>query len=131
MKTCTQCKIMQPLSNYYKNRKRLGSCCKTCHKSNTKRTYEEKVAIVNNYKRNKGCAKCKDRRAYVLVFHHTDPKEKDYAISDKTRAPLSQLMKEINKCVVLCANCHIEFHHLERQDDLTIKNYLFQTRRDG
>ena len=45
----------------------------------------------------------------ALEFHHIDPKEKDFTISGKSWS-FDRLKKEVDKCVLVCANCHIEIH---------------------
>jgi hypothetical protein len=47
----------------------------------------------------------------ALEFHHTDPDGKDFSISNKgvTRS-WEKIKKEIDKCVLVCANCHREIH---------------------
>lgn len=54
-----------------------------------------------------GYFKCGD----ALDFHHIDPKQKDFSLSVKglTRS-WDKIQKEIDKCVLLCANCHREVH---------------------
>ena len=38
---------------------------------------------------------------------------------------LDSVFDEIEKCIVLCANCHREFHYLnKRNPDLTLEAYL-------
>ena len=46
-----------------------------------------------------------------LSFHHLNPKEKDFDLSSRglTRS-WERIKKEIDKCVLLCANCHMEIH---------------------
>lgn len=46
---------------------------------------------------------------YALEFHHRDPKQKSFGISSSgsTRA-WARVKKELDKCVLLCANCHRE-----------------------
>ena len=45
----------------------------------------------------------------ALELHHIDPKEKSFGIGDKgyTRA-WSIVKQELDKCILLCANCHRE-----------------------
>ena len=47
----------------------------------------------------------------ALEFHHIDPSEKDFGISSKgyTRS-WERVKEEIDRCVLLCANCHREVH---------------------
>lgn len=45
----------------------------------------------------------------ALQFHHMDPEEKDFTVSAKSYA-YERLKKEVDKCVLLCSNCHIEVH---------------------
>lgn len=54
-----------------------------------------------------GYSKCKR----ALSFHHKDPKKKDFGLSDGgiTRS-WEKTRKEIDKCVLLCMNCHMEVH---------------------
>jgi predicted HNH restriction endonuclease len=32
--------------------------------------------------------------------------------------------EELKKCIPICSNCHREFHYLEKQNNITIKEYL-------
>jgi hypothetical protein len=48
-----------------------------------------------------------DKSMVALDFHHIDPTTKDYRIAHLTNlACTSERLKELDKCVVLCANCH-------------------------
>ena len=58
------------------------------------------------------CERCGyDRCADALEFHHRDPDQKDFSISSKgyTRS-WERVKMEMDKCVMLCANCHRELH---------------------
>jgi hypothetical protein len=43
-----------------------------------------------------------------LDFHHTDPRAKEFKISQMRTIP--RLKAEIAKCIVICANCHRKGH---------------------
>lgn len=58
-----------------------------------------------------GYAKCLD----ALEFHHTNPAEKDFAISSQWNQPWCEIEAELRKCVLLCANCHREAHSYTRK----------------
>jgi len=59
-----------------------------------------------------GCEICSYTRCIeALEFHHLDPTKKDFGISAKGYSRSWEKAKvEIEKCVLLCANCHREFH---------------------
>ena len=80
--------------------------------------------FIQEYKQNCSCSKCNDTRSYVLDFHHTDPTKKDFNIGDATKHGLEKIKQELEKCVPLCRNCHSEFHYFEKENNLTIKDYL-------
>ena len=50
-----------------------------------------------------------DRYAGALQFHHVDPAEKSFSLSERGLArSLVKARAEVAKCVLLCANCHAE-----------------------
>ena len=58
------------------------------------------------------CEVCSYNRCIdALEFHHKNSSAKDFSISEKgyTRS-WSKVKEELNKCMLLCANCHREFH---------------------
>ena len=48
----------------------------------------------------------------ALHFHHLDPNTKSFGISDYLKSPSKNkdVYEEVEKCVILCANCHAEYH---------------------
>jgi hypothetical protein len=58
------------------------------------------------------CSECGYKRCpEALEFHHLDPKEKDFTISDRGYSQSwKKIQAELDKCVMLCANCHREVH---------------------
>ena len=78
-------------------------------------------ALTNSYKTFLGCALCGyDNNAAALEFHHVDPKAKDFSVAQFSQIGQGfegdgELITEMNKCMVLCANCHREVHQLVGQ----------------
>ena len=53
-----------------------------------------------------------DKVIGALEFHHLIPEEKEYGISAKgTCHDIEKDLKEIQKCILVCANCHREIHN--------------------
>ena len=50
-----------------------------------------------------------DKCDRALQFHHKNPKEKDFQISGKSLS-FKNLKNEVDKCILVCANCHCEIH---------------------
>lgn len=131
-KICYKCKKELPVEFFEKNRTRkdgLQSACKKCKKEYIKEHYLKNKQIYldrslkknkelrewfEEYKQNLSCEKCGDRRWYVLEFHHKNPEEKDLAVSQLVTYGKNRILKEISKCIVLCANCHREHHYLNK-----------------
>lgn len=71
---------------------------------------DEKWALVHKYKMS-GCNRCSEGRFACLEFHHIEPKNKLFQIAYGVRNKSIKLLQaEIDKCEVLCSNCH-KLHH--------------------
>lgn len=58
------------------------------------------------------CDKCgKDWHPAVFEFHHENPKEKDRDPAQALQMSWDNFKKELDKCRLLCANCHRMVHH--------------------
>lgn len=69
------------------------------------------------------CEKCGyNHNIAALDFHHLNPKEKEFAIDLRkfSNMSLEKLQKELDKCILVCANCHRELHN----PDLTITSVI-------
>jgi hypothetical protein len=126
-KVCSKCGVEKSVTEYHKNgfdrqgnQKYRGYCKECANKRETER-YWEKRAFVDAQRT--CCIKCGETRSYVLDFHHIDSDNKDFTIGKMKRGSTEVLQAEIDKCVCLCANCHREFHHLEK-NGMTLEDYL-------
>ena len=78
---------------------------------------QRKVKAVE-YKGGK-CEKCGyNKYPDVLEFHHLDPSQKEANWSKMRLWGEKRLLTELDKCVLLCANCHRETHY-ELREGLT------------
>lgn len=67
------------------------------------------------YKDYFSCSYCSEDRNPALQFHHEVPANKIDNISDMANRGYSKkaILQEMNKCEVICANCHAVKHHSE------------------
>ena len=57
-----------------------------------------------------------DKCINALDFHHLNPNEKDFCISNYMVLSFDKLKKEVDKCILVCANCHREIHAKENEE---------------
>ena len=72
----------------------------------------EKIRLLAVAHKGSRCQVCGyDKCIEALEFHHLDPRQKDFGISYKgyTRS-WARVKEEVDKCALLCANCHREVH---------------------
>lgn len=76
---------------------------------------KEKQKWWREYKSTLSCKICGVSHPAVLDFHHKDKDVKDNILSRLVQNNYSKenIMKEIEKCDVLCANCHRILHFNE------------------
>ena len=82
----------------------------------------EKAKWFFEYKSTLQCA-CGENHPACIGFHHRNPLEKEGDVSAFVHAGYSKetILKEIAKCDVMCANCHMKKHWQERMDEGTAK----------
>ena len=67
----------------------------------------------STFKNTLKCTQCGFKHPAALDFHHTNPAEKENLVSKLVSdGRYRAAMKEVKKCIVLCANCH-RVHHYE------------------
>lgn len=88
-------KTITPKSSY---------CCVKTHRANIK-------TELIKYKGGK-CEICGyDKCNQALDFHHLNPEEKDFNISQSNiYKDLTKLKLEVDKCILVCCRCHREIH---------------------
>ena len=46
----------------------------------------------------------------ALTAHHLDPSKKDFSLVGWASMNTVNIINEMKKCILLCMNCHMEFH---------------------
>lgn len=108
---CSKCGEDDPI-NFYGKMRRI---CKDCFNSRVcDRSIENKLAAVEYM--GGCCIRCGYKTYYgALEFHHRDPNVKDFTFNNLRLRRWRSIIKELDKCDCLCANCHREVHHELRQ----------------
>lgn len=112
---CTQCnQIKEEINKNFYERKdgKYHSFCRQCFNQMSANSQRERKRWAVEYKGGK-CGTCGYNKCLAaLEFHHLDPTKKDFQpakLFSQNKA-LSVIQKELDKCVLLCANCHREVH---------------------
>lgn len=120
MKICKNCEKEKELTEFYTQQQKgkegqvwkyYDSYCKTCRtKYQSERSIEIKQKAIDYLG-----GKCQDCGLIdipcVYDFHHLDPSEKELAFGSRGGKSFETLKKELDKCVLLCANCHRKRHN--------------------
>ena len=72
----------------------------------------QRARIIELFKKKQGgkCSICGyDKYLGALDFHHEEPNSKEFTISNMDFR-MDVIEAEVEKCVLLCSNCHREFH---------------------
>lgn len=126
MKICVRCKKEKDLSEFRKRNKDTEVRISYCHKcwkdystehyrtkgrqyylDSNKERRKRNRQFVFDYLKDHPCEECGENRIAALQFDHIDPSTKDFTIGRKAHiSSLDRVKKEMEKCRVLCANCH-------------------------
>lgn len=129
MKKCTLCLKPKSLDEFPRNKQTKDgryAHCKKCHSKTMRDSYHRDpdakledckrrrralIEITSEIKSKSGCKLCSESDPCCLDFHHSDPTKKDVTIALLvTRKSKEKMLKEIEKCVIVCANCHRKLH---------------------
>ena len=79
------------------------------HKEETKKYRKEdkqRKKLFIRATKSKGCVICGEKDYRCLDFHHRKREEKECNVSQIRTRGIGAIVKEIEKCDILCANCH-------------------------
>jgi len=122
-KYCSKCNKEKSADEFHINSKNkkdgLSSWCKICQKEHKKQDYiKNKSRYIETFKRNTKwwfdikknlkCERCGFNHPAALDFHHKDPYQKEFILGGRNsyKKNETKILKEMEKCEVLCSNCH-------------------------
>lgn len=124
MKTCHKCKKVKTEDSFYRGRRE----CKDCIRERIRSDYnKDPKNHANNSKRRRNARKieciaykggvCEDCggtfHPAAFDFHHKNEAEKEFDIGSKLSGSMVVLRPELDKCLLLCSNCHRVRHFVE------------------
>lgn len=132
-KLCGKCQTEKDVEEFYRRGKTgrqpwCKTCCATRHtayyQADPERAYRNRTnrrksmrEWFNTIKESLTCNRCSENHPATLQFHHTDPEEKELALAEMLTNGYSKerVLKEMEKCEVLCANCHTKEHYQQEK----------------
>lgn len=113
---CSRCGVVKPIiGGFYSDPKKKR--CRTCLQAETVERVRKRMDYINAYKMARGCADCGwCEHPHALEFDHRPGEEKiDDVTKFRLRGTVADLIAEMKKCDVVCANCH-RIRTAERRD---------------
>ena len=112
-----KCRICETLLNESNDSLGRGNICRACKSKIDVERKKEKKRKAIRYKGG-GCNVCGyDKSFSALEFHHIDPSSKEKEPHLLNSLSWDKQKEELDKCILLCANCHREVHDRLRVDD--------------
>lgn len=107
-KHCPKCNEIKPVGSFYSKRKKTGllSYCKICTNMQTLERQRSLKQLAVEYLGGK-CVECGfSGHCAAFDFHHKNPMVKDFTIGQMKLTAFEKIKPELDKCELLCANCH-------------------------
>lgn len=107
-KKCLKCGEEKLLEEFYakKDRPSRDSWCKLCLCAYQMKRWKDRKIKAIEYKGGK-CMNCSTvYPPEVYDFHHRDPSTKEYNWTKLRLKSWKNITIELDKCILLCANCH-------------------------
>lgn len=107
---------------YGRSEDALLGYCKPCYNQIQKDKHKELKQRLVDYKGGQ-CVVCSYQKSLAaLDFHHLDPSKKEIKIG-QTRRTFEKLKREVDKCILVCRNCHAEIHQRLHPQYLVVKDH--------
>jgi len=117
MKFCNGCQTLKSFSCFSSDKSKScgrASQCKECNRAKNQKARDDLWKRIEEYVGGRKCAHCGIESEYPIYdFHHLDPTEKEREVTRSLK--WDKVKAEIDKCIMLCSNCHrIEHYRLRK-----------------
>jgi len=103
------CRLCGEQFDYNRSKGHRATVCNNCN--GTVRRYKLKRRAID-YKGGK-CNSCGYNKCQgAMEFHHIDKTSKKFEIGGSYNRSWKELQIELDKCILLCSNCHHELHYI-------------------
>jgi heterodisulfide reductase subunit B len=103
---------------YYKNKAKLDEYQINRYKAISK--------LFQDWKSTLKCSRCNEDDVACIDFHHVDPSVKEAGVVKMVSKSIKAIAKELEKCIVVCTNCHRKIHHYNLEvviDEKLVENF--------
>lgn len=108
-RTCSKCNTVKPEKFFNKSNQ---TYCKMCNSEYVSARHNQLKKDCVEYCGGE-CLICGNKKIEQLCFHHLDPTQKEFAIGKiTTHKKFENSKSELDKCALLCHNCHREIHKI-------------------
>ena len=110
-KICVRCKDKKTLDEFYSqsDRENGASLCKKCFNQYCMERWTNRKIQAIEYLGSK-CTDCNnqypEQPSVIFDFHHMDPSIKDVMWNKLRLRSWDKIVHELDKCILLCSNCH-------------------------
>lgn len=73
--------------------------------------YNKITALFQEWRNTVCCSRCGENDIACIEFHHVDATQKEGNVARMASRSIGAVIKELNKCIVVCSNCHSKIHH--------------------
>ena len=121
---CIECGLEKPKTEFGFRKGRINkthSICKKCTSILKCKEQKENKQKCVDYLGGKCCICEYNKTLNALQFHHLIPSKKEFTIGKHHSRLFENVIKELDKCILVCSNCHNEIHSGLHEDILEEK----------
>ena len=121
MRTCRACGYISDNPEDFKGHAQCSggreNICKVCWSKYACERARKQRDLINFTKIGRPCEICGVvYPPIVMDYHHKNVEDKEFTIGSSHQLAMTRIYKEIDKCMLVCANCHRLLHASQEED---------------